>query len=82
MAIEEGLAVMPDSFDFRRVHADILLHKLRDIKTGLPLMRELVEDAINKKFEAMSWVVMALNQLFHPTIDNSHLPHDDRFAMG
>ncbi|RUY59637.1 TlpA family protein disulfide reductase [Mesorhizobium sp. M7A.F.Ca.CA.001.13.2.1] len=82
LAIEEGLAVMPDSFDFRRVHADILLHKLRDIKTGLPLMRELVEDAINKKFEAMSWVVMALNQLFHPTIDNSHLPHDDRFAMG
>ncbi|TIP24335.1 MAG: TlpA family protein disulfide reductase [Mesorhizobium sp.] len=82
LAIEEGLAVMPDSFHFRQIHADLLLHKLRDIKTGLPLMRQLVEDAIDKKFEAVSWMVMALNQLFDPTIDNSHLPHDDRLAMG
>nr|WP_123150848.1 TlpA disulfide reductase family protein [Mesorhizobium delmotii] len=81
-AIEEGLALMPDSIGFRETHADLLLHKLRDTQTGLPAMRQLVEDAIDKKFEAVSWMVMALNQLFDPAMDNSHLPRAECFAMG
>ncbi|MER8511117.1 TlpA family protein disulfide reductase [Mesorhizobium sp. M0894] len=81
-AIEEGLALMPDNIGFRETHADLLLHKLRDTQTGLPAMRQLVEDAIDKKFEAVSWMVMALNQLFDPAMDNSHLPRAERFAMG
>ncbi|RWC20925.1 MAG: TlpA family protein disulfide reductase [Mesorhizobium sp.] len=82
LAIEEGLALMPDSCEFRQIHADLLLHKLRDIKTGMPVMRELVEDAIDKTSEAVSWMALALNQLFDPTMDNSHLPRAERFAMG
>ncbi|WP_353682932.1 hypothetical protein [Mesorhizobium sp.] len=81
-AMEEGLALMPDYIGFRETHVDLLLHKLRDMQTGLPAMRQLVEDAIDKKFEAVSWMVMALNQLFDPTTDNSHLPSAERFAMG
>ncbi|RVC19243.1 TlpA family protein disulfide reductase, partial [Mesorhizobium sp. M7A.F.Ca.CA.004.04.2.1] len=82
LAIEEGLALMPDSCEFRQIHADLLLHKLRDIKTGMPVMRELVEDAIDKTSDAVSWMALALNQLFDPTMDNSHLPRAERFAMG
>ncbi|MER8389934.1 TlpA family protein disulfide reductase [Mesorhizobium sp. M1380] len=81
-ATEEGLALMPDYIGFRETHANLLLHKLRDMHTGLPAMRQLVEDAIDKKFEAVSWMVMALNQLFDPAMDNSHLPRAERFAMG
>ncbi|TGQ21492.1 TlpA family protein disulfide reductase, partial [Mesorhizobium sp. M00.F.Ca.ET.220.01.1.1] len=68
--------------EFRQIHADLLLHKLRDIKTGMPVMRELVEDAIDKTSDAVSWMALALNQLFDPTMDNSHLPRAERFAMG
>ncbi|QIA25335.1 MULTISPECIES: TlpA disulfide reductase family protein [Mesorhizobium] len=81
-AVEEGLALMPDYVGFRETHADLLLHKLRDMRTGLPAMRQLLEDAIDKKFEAVSWMVMALKQLFDPAKDNSHLPPAERFAMG
>ncbi|RWA97935.1 MAG: TlpA family protein disulfide reductase [Mesorhizobium sp.] len=81
-AIEEGLALMPDYIGFRETHVDLLLHKLRDMQTGLPAVRQLVEDAIDKKFEAVSWMVMALNQLFDPAMDNSHLPRAERIAMG
>ncbi|WP_143749247.1 TlpA disulfide reductase family protein [Mesorhizobium sp. WSM3882] len=81
-AIEEGLALVPDYIGFRETHANLLLHKLRDMQTGLPVMRQLVEDAIDKKFDAVSWMVMALNQLFDPAIDNSHIPRAERFAMG
>ncbi|WP_353816946.1 TlpA disulfide reductase family protein [Mesorhizobium sp.] len=78
LAIEEGLALMPDSYDFRLTHADLLLHKLRDMQTGMPLMRKLVEDAIDKTSEAVSWMALALNQLFDPSMDNSHLPRAER----
>ncbi|TIL90287.1 MAG: TlpA family protein disulfide reductase [Mesorhizobium sp.] len=81
-AIEEGLALMPDYIGFRETHVDLLLHKLRDMQTGLPAMRQLVEEAIDKKFEAVSWMVMALKQLFDPATDNSHLPSAERFARG
>ncbi|RWQ12132.1 MAG: TlpA family protein disulfide reductase, partial [Mesorhizobium sp.] len=82
LAIEEGLALMPDCHDFRLTRANLLLHKLRDMQTGMPLMRKLVEDAIDKTSEAVSWMALALNQLFDPTMDNSHLPRAERFAMG
>ncbi|TIO12022.1 MAG: TlpA family protein disulfide reductase [Mesorhizobium sp.] len=81
-AMDEGLALMPDYIGFRETHVDLLLHKLRDMQTGLPAMRQLVEDAIDKKFEAVSWMVMALNQIFDPAKDNSHLPRAERIAMG
>ncbi|ADV14831.1 thiol-disulfide isomerase-like thioredoxin [Mesorhizobium australicum WSM2073] len=81
-AVEEGLALMPDYIGFRQTQANLLLHKLRDMQSGLPVMRQLVEDAINKKNEAVSWMVMALNQLFDPAIDNAHLPRAERFAIG
>ncbi|RUV63457.1 TlpA family protein disulfide reductase [Mesorhizobium sp. M5C.F.Ca.IN.020.29.1.1] len=81
-AMDEGLALMPDYIGFRETHVGLLLHKLRDMQTGLPAMRQLVEDAIDKKFEAVSWMVMALNQLFDPAKDNSHLPRAERIAMG
>ncbi|WP_192360065.1 TlpA disulfide reductase family protein [Mesorhizobium mediterraneum] len=81
-AVEEGVALMPDILDFREIHANLLLHKIRDMQTGLPVMGQLVRDAIRKKFEAEHWLVMALNQLFDPGMNNSHLPRSERFAMG
>lgn len=66
---------MADNIGFRETH-----DKLRDTQTGSPAMRQLVEDA--KKFEAVSWMVIALNQLFDPAMDNSHLPRAERFAIG
>ena len=81
-AIEEGITLLPDNLNFRQSQVTLLLHKMRDMEAGLPVMRKLVEDAIEKKFESVSWMVMALNQLFDPTIDNSHLPRAERFAMG
>ncbi|MER8969575.1 redoxin family protein [Mesorhizobium sp. M0808] len=80
-AVEEGLA-LPDNMEFRCIHANLLLHKLRDMRAGLPLLHQLVEDVIDKKFEAVSWMVAVLNELFDPKMDNSHLPHAERFAMG
>ncbi|CAH2394336.1 hypothetical protein [Mesorhizobium ventifaucium] len=73
---------MPDNCGFRHTQADLLLHKPRDIATGLPVMRQLVDNAIDKKFEAVSWMIMALKQLFDPSRNNSHLPDAERFAMG
>lgn len=81
-ANEEGVALLPDNMEFRCIHANLLLHKLRDMRAGLPVLQQLVEDAIDKKFEAVAWVGMVLNELFDPKMDNSHLPHAQRFAMG
>ncbi|WP_192180380.1 TlpA disulfide reductase family protein [Mesorhizobium amorphae] len=81
-AVEEGVALMPDNIDLRETQANLLLHKMRDMQTGLPVMRQLVRDAIRKKFEAEHWTAMALDQLFDPATDNSHLPPAERFAMG
>ncbi|MGY4626812.1 TlpA disulfide reductase family protein [Bradyrhizobium sp. USDA 4486] len=79
-AVEEALAVMPDDLDFRGRHADLLLHKLRNMQTGLPVMRQFARDAIDKNNEV--WMEEALRQLFNPTNDNSHVPSTERFAMG
>ncbi|WP_348529124.1 TlpA disulfide reductase family protein [Mesorhizobium sp. LSHC424B00] len=81
-AVEEGVALMPGNFNFRETLADLLLHKIRDMQAGMPVIRKLVRDAIRKKFEAEHWMAMALNQLFGPAKHNSHLPRTERFAMG
>ncbi|MER9831218.1 TlpA family protein disulfide reductase [Mesorhizobium sp. M0134] len=79
-AIEEGIALMPDDINFRLAHAHLLLHKIQDMWTGLPVMGQLVRDAIDKNSE--DWMVSALDQLFHPANDHSRLPLAERFAMG
>ncbi|MBO4228497.1 TlpA disulfide reductase family protein [Bradyrhizobium neotropicale] len=78
--LEEAVAVLPDDVNFRVLQADLLLHKMNDLQAGLPVMRQLVRDAINKK--SAVWMAGALRQLFHPANDNSHLPQAERFAMG
>ncbi len=78
--VEEAVAVLPDDVNFRVLQADLLLHKMRDLQAGLPVMRQLVRDAINKK--SAMWMAGALRQIFDPAIDNSHLPQAQRFAMG
>ncbi|MDE5458890.1 redoxin domain-containing protein [Bradyrhizobium sp. CSA112] len=79
-ALEEAVAVMPDDVNFRVLHADLLLHKVHDLQTGLPVMSQLVRDAIDKKSEL--WMAGAMRQLFDPANDNSHFPPAERFAMG
>ncbi|WP_156795804.1 TlpA disulfide reductase family protein [Bradyrhizobium icense] len=78
--LEEAVAVMPDDVNFRVLHADLLLHKMHDLQTGLPVMRQLVRDAIDKKSE--QWMAGAMRQLFDPANDSSHFPPAERFAMG
>ncbi|MER9770331.1 TlpA family protein disulfide reductase [Mesorhizobium sp. M0189] len=79
-AIEEGIALMPDDLGFRRAHAHLVLHKMHDMWTGLPLMHQLVRDAIDRNSE--DWMIAALDQLFHSTLDHSRFPSAERFAMG
>lgn len=58
----------------------MLLHKLRDLQSGLQVMRQFVRDAIGKHSE--EWMGEALHQLFNPANDNSHLPRAERLEMG
>ncbi|MFK4719345.1 thiol-disulfide isomerase/thioredoxin [Bradyrhizobium niftali] len=78
--VEEAVAALPDDVNFRVLHADLLLHKMHDLQAGLPVMRQLVRDAVNKK--SVLWMGAAMRQLFDPANDNSHLPEAERFAMG
>jgi len=79
-AVEEAVAVVPDDLYFRALHADMLLHKLRNLHTGLPVLRQFARDAIDKNDER--WMEGALRQLFDPANDNSHFPSAERLAMG
>jgi len=79
-AIEEGTALMPDSLHLRAAHADTLLHKMRDIQAGLPVLRQLVRDAIDRNNE--DWLLQAMNQLFNPAYDYKDFPSVERLAMG
>ncbi|MDA9447917.1 TlpA family protein disulfide reductase, partial [Bradyrhizobium sp. CCBAU 21360] len=79
-AVEEAVAVMPDDLRFRALHAELLLHKLRNLQTGLPVLRQFARDAIDKNDE--QWMEWALRQLFDPANDNSHFPSAERLAMG
>lgn len=79
-AIEEGVAVIPDSIHLRAAHAHTLVHKMRDMQTGLPVLRQLVRDAINRNAE--DWLLQAMNQLFNPAYDDTDFPSVERLAMG
>ncbi|WP_271672988.1 TlpA disulfide reductase family protein [Bradyrhizobium sp. CCBAU 51627] len=79
-AVEEAVAVMPDDLNFRVLHAKLLLHRLRSLQTGLPVLKRFARDAIDKNDE--HWMEGALSQLFDPANDNSHFPSAERLAMG
>ncbi|MDX8495831.1 TlpA disulfide reductase family protein [Mesorhizobium sp. VK22B] len=79
-AIEEGIALMPDNISFRLAHVYLLLHRMHDMQKGMPVMRQLVRDAIDRNSE--NWMLAALAQLFGPAHDHSHFPSGERFAMG
>ncbi|MGX5806125.1 TlpA disulfide reductase family protein, partial [Bradyrhizobium sp. Arg314] len=79
-AIEEGVALLPDNVSLRVIHANLLLHEMRDMRAGLPVMQLLVRDAVAKNSD--EWLVQVLDQLFQPGTDNSHIPSAERFAMG
>lgn len=78
--VEEALAAMPDDVAFRGLHAELLLHKIRDMRAGLAVLHQLVRDAIDKK--SVVWMSVAIRQLFDPAKDYSGFPHAERFAMG
>ncbi|MGY4298943.1 thiol-disulfide isomerase/thioredoxin [Bradyrhizobium sp. i1.4.4] len=79
-AVEEALAAMPDEVTFRGLHAELLLHKIRDVGVGLPVLHQLVRDAIDKK--SVVRMSVAIRQLFDPAKDCSGFPHAERFAIG
>ncbi|RVC83063.1 TlpA family protein disulfide reductase [Mesorhizobium sp. M4A.F.Ca.ET.022.05.2.1] len=79
-AIEEGIALMPDDINFRLAHVHLVLHRMHDMRKGLPAMSQLVRDAIDRNSE--HWMLAALDQLFGPAHDHSHFPSAERFAMG
>ncbi|WP_246230592.1 hypothetical protein [Bradyrhizobium cytisi] len=81
-AVEEGIAAMPDNLAFRQIHADLLLHKMRDTATGFQVLRQLVRDAIEKQSEALRALVGVMRQLFDAKNDKAHLPRAERFAIG
>ncbi|HEV2896366.1 MAG TPA: TlpA disulfide reductase family protein [Pseudaminobacter sp.] len=79
-AVEEGIAVLPDNLNFRQLQVNLLLHNMRDMQAGLPVMRQFVRDAINRNSE--DWMTVALDELFSPNLDHSHFPSAERLAMG
>ncbi|QPB24829.1 TlpA disulfide reductase family protein [Rhizobium sp. 007] len=79
-AIEEGIALMPDDINIRVLHAQLLLHRMHDMRAGLPVIRQLIRDAIQRNSE--HWMIMAIDQLFHPAYDHSRFPSAERLAMG
>ncbi|WP_246504218.1 hypothetical protein [Bradyrhizobium agreste] len=79
-AVEEALAATPEEVTLRALQAELLLHKVRDMSAGLPVLRRLVRDAIDKK--SVVWMSVALRKLFDPSKDYSDFPRAERFAMG
>lgn len=63
---------------FRVVYADLALHKMRDMRPGLPFVREFARDAIDQKSAVRS--AAAMRRLFDPARDNFHFL-SRRFAM-
>ncbi|WP_234838218.1 peroxiredoxin family protein [Sinorhizobium medicae] len=79
-AIEEGVALDPNSLFFRHTHVHLLLHKMHDMQIGLPMLCKFVRDAINTNYEYM--LQLAFGLLFDPAYDYSKFPSVERFAMG
>uniref|UniRef100_UPI00397B348B redoxin family protein n=1 Tax=Bradyrhizobium sp. NDS-1 TaxID=3080014 RepID=UPI00397B348B len=80
-AAEEGIAMMPDDRHFREIQARLLL-QMRDTATGFQVLRQLVEDAIEKRSDAVRGLIAVMDQLFGPENDKAHLPRAERFAIG
>ncbi|ASP83585.1 alkyl hydroperoxide reductase [Sinorhizobium meliloti] len=78
--IKEGIALMPNSIQLRAAYADLLLRKMGDMQTGLPVLRQFVRDAIDRNDQ--EWLLSAMNQLFDPKHDYTHFPSAERLAMG
>ncbi|RVJ58239.1 TlpA disulfide reductase family protein [Sinorhizobium meliloti] len=79
-AIEEGTALLPGSTEIRAAHADLLLRKMGDMQTGLPVLGQFVRDAIDRNNP--DWLLGAMEQLFDPKHDYTHFPSAERLAMG
>ncbi|WP_234825963.1 TlpA disulfide reductase family protein [Sinorhizobium meliloti] len=79
-AVEEGVTFDPDNLSFRYAHVHLLLHKMHDMQTGLPALRQFIRDAINLNYEYM--LELAFWLLFDPAYDYSEFPSVERFAMG
>ncbi|MDX0617524.1 redoxin family protein [Sinorhizobium medicae] len=79
-AIEEGVVLDPDNLLFRQQHIHLLLHKMHDMQTGLPLLRQLIRDGINTNYKTM--LEVAFRELFDPAHDYSQFPSVERFAIG
>ncbi|RVP08811.1 TlpA family protein disulfide reductase [Sinorhizobium meliloti] len=79
-AIEEGVALYPDNLSFRKAHVHLLLHKMHDMRTGLPVLRQFIRDGFDTNYEAM--LETAFCELFDPAYDHSQFPSAERFAMG
>ncbi|MET4117927.1 thiol-disulfide isomerase/thioredoxin [Bradyrhizobium sp. JR1.5] len=81
-AVEKGIAAVPDSLLFREIHADLLLHKMRDTANGFQVLRQQVRDALEKQSDAVRRLIAVMEQLFGPENDMAHLPRAERFAIG
>ncbi|WP_141342176.1 TlpA disulfide reductase family protein [Bradyrhizobium sp. USDA 3458] len=77
--IEQALAAEPDDIFLRAQQADLLLHKMHDVK-GPEVMRRLVRDAVDQNSEL--WMMFAIDELFGQSKDNSDFPSAERLAMG
>ncbi|MET4278907.1 MULTISPECIES: TlpA disulfide reductase family protein [unclassified Bradyrhizobium] len=80
-AAEEGIAMMPDDRHFREIQAGLLL-QMRDTATGFQVLRQLVQDAIEKRSDAVLGLIAVMEELFDPENDKAHLPRAERFAIG
>ncbi|TIS29597.1 MAG: TlpA family protein disulfide reductase [Mesorhizobium sp.] len=79
-AVQEGTALMPGDINFRLAQAHLLLHTMKDVRTGLPVIRQMVRDGIEMNSE--HWMLATLDQLFGPAHDHSHFPSQERFSLG
>ncbi|MCM5692532.1 TlpA family protein disulfide reductase [Sinorhizobium meliloti] len=74
-AIEEGIALDPDNYDFRASQVRLLLDKMCDMETGVAVLWQFVREAVERGDEC--WLVTAMMQIFRQS-----LPSAERFAMG
>jgi len=74
-AVEEGIALDPDSYNLRAYQVHLLLDKMWDMENGLVVLWQFVREAIDRG--DAHWLVTAMMQIFRQS-----LPSAERFAMG
>ncbi|MDE3854389.1 TlpA family protein disulfide reductase [Sinorhizobium meliloti] len=80
-AVEEGIALDPDNCNLRASQVHLLFHRMRDMETGLAVLRQFVREAIGRGDEY--WLLTAMAQISHPVLGCANLlPSAERFAMG